>query len=64
MEAYQLRVIEEKKELDAKIKSLENFLKLEIFVKIEKSEQNRLKSQLNIMREYATILHQRIINFK
>ena len=64
MEAYQLRVIEEKKELDAKIKSLENFLKLEIFVKIEKSEQSRLKSQLNIMREYATILHQRIINFK
>ena len=64
MEAYQLRVIEEKKELDAKIKSLENFLKLEIFVKIEKSEQNRLASQLNIMRDYAMILHQRIINFK
>ncbi|MCK9157164.1 MAG: hypothetical protein M0P12_13960 [Paludibacteraceae bacterium] len=65
MEVYQQRVIEEKKELDAKIEKLSTFVDSKAFPEtVEASERSRLLHQLTVMREYSSILSDRIANFK
>ncbi|WP_428743187.1 crAss001_48 related protein [Tenacibaculum sp.] len=60
---HQLRVIEEKKELDMKLFNLSNFLFSEKFEELEMSDKHLLNSQFDIMRRYSEILETRIKNF-
>lgn len=57
MQDYQLRVIEEKKELDEKIKKLVTFVESDTF------KQINLEDQLSYMEEYSWILGKRIDAF-
>lgn len=65
--AYQMRVIEEKRDLDAKIEKLESFLyaprlsRLPVTVKPE--EERRLRAQASAMQLYSWILLERIVAF-
>lgn len=65
MQAHQLRVAEEKKELDEKIEALYDFIVVfqGFFETLTKDEQERLKRQLEIMKQYSEILEERIKNF-
>jgi len=60
MEEYQKRVIEEKEELDKKIKKLASFLDTGMFVKLTKDDVGLLRTQHSIMLAYRTILKMRI----
>jgi len=62
MKDYQLRVIEEADELDIKIRKLTNFL-LKPQNTILLPELTRLNRQLDAMRLYSYILHNRIKHF-
>jgi len=62
MKEYQIRVIEEADELDVKIKKLTNFL----FASpsdLPLPELTRMNHQLDAMRLYSYILHNRIKHF-
>jgi len=63
MEDYQERVIEEKKELDAKIDKLGEFIRSDEFVSVPMAEQVRLKQQRTVMNQYSDILAARIDGF-
>lgn len=64
MDDHQIRVIDEKDELDAKINSLDNFLEDQvIFPYLDLTEQKRLQLQLNAMTIYQQILEERINAF-
>lgn len=63
MEAYQERVIEEKKELDSKLFKLESFLSTEESQKLLPEDVLLLVAQGKAMKEYSTILEQRIVRF-
>jgi hypothetical protein len=66
MEAYQERVVQEKKELDEKIEKLNDFVygSTEIYPNLKFEERVRLKMQLGYMKEYSKILGERIADFK
>ena len=65
MEAYQKRVIEEKSDLDGKIKRLNAFINdLNKFNGLPGDERVRLTRQETAMREYSAILGERIAAFK
>lgn len=64
LQSYQLRVIEEKKELDIKAKALSQFIgEGAIFPTLDAAEQERLKEQCELMWEYSQILSERIAAF-
>jgi hypothetical protein len=63
MEAYQERVVLEKKELDEKISKLSPFISSEKFLSVEQNEADRLRNQLSVMIDYSNILGERIANF-
>lgn len=63
MEQYQVRVIEEKEELDKKILNLIKFFETETFVKLSLDEQERMKRQAKAMTDYSIVLGERINNF-
>lgn len=63
MEAHQLRVVEEKTELDSKLEKLQNFFETETFAQIDKAEQSRLTRQVEVMGSYSEILQERISAF-
>ena len=64
MEAYQERVVQEKKELDEKISKLNIFLQSDdIDSKVDIQEKSRLVSQLCAMTIYSNLLFERIANF-
>ena len=63
MEAYQERVIEEKKELDSKIERLTTFIKSEKFDKLPEDEQKRMRWQAVTMELYSAALADRVENF-
>lgn len=63
MEAYQRRVVEEKAELDSKIKKLDEFILTESFEELDMDEQDLLERQLSIMQDYSEILADRIRYF-
>jgi len=59
MESWAKRVIREKEELDKKIVKLEKFLLSNTSLK----SFNLLDRQLNVMKEYSSILQERINKF-
>lgn len=63
-EEYKKHVIEEKKELDERIKKLNVFIKSKDYNKITgPHERIRLERQLYVMMVYSSILGSRINNF-
>jgi hypothetical protein len=65
MEAYQERVVVEKEQLDEKIKKLEDFIfRTTKFFDVPDDERLRLVKQYGYMKDYSSILGQRIANFK
>ena len=63
MEAYQQRVVDEKKELDIKLDKLVEFLKSPKITSVNPDEHNRLTRQQYIMRQYSEVLSERIVHF-
>jgi hypothetical protein len=60
MEAWQQRVIDEKKQLDERIEKLAIFIQGELYNTLDPVEQKRLTDQIHAMDSYARILGQRI----
>lgn len=60
---HQLRVIDEKAELDSKIRSLDDFLLTNTFLSLDIVEKGRLLRQIRVMKEYSEILGERISAF-
>lgn len=63
MQAFQERVVEEKKELDIKIGKLEEFTESESFGIVPDDERLRMTRQLDCMKKYGLILGERIAAF-
>lgn len=64
MEPHQQRVVDEKAELDEKIKKLETFLMRDVFCTLPEIEQSLLCTQAAIMRSYSAVLKERISTCK
>jgi hypothetical protein len=62
--AYQKRVIVEHIELETKITALSKFIDSPAFMGVDRKEQCRLKNQKQVMQVYASVLKERIDNFK
>lgn len=62
-EPHQVRVVEEKKELDEKRQKLETFFGTPMFQGLRDSERCLLRLQHSIMGIYSDILNQRIRGF-
>jgi hypothetical protein len=63
MQEWQQRVIDEKTELDGKIRRLDAFLKTDKAQNLPPGENPRMTRQLAVMREYRDILEERISDF-
>jgi len=63
MEAYQERVVEEKKDLDGKIERLDTFRLSDKFGELPIDEQQRMRWQKSLMELYSDVLEDRIVNF-
>jgi hypothetical protein len=65
MEAYQQRVIDEKRELDEKLTKLKAFITDgDRFFQVPELERERLVRQLQHMADYSSVLRERIVAFK
>lgn len=66
LEPHQVRVVEEKAELDKKIDALNSFISdsNETFTKLETAERVRLVEQRTYMMAYSRLLGERIAAFK
>jgi|GEM_PF-3747363 uncharacterized protein YdcH (DUF465 family) len=65
MQPHQERVVDEKRELDEKIKKLEDFIiNGSVFETLDKYEQERLRQQIWFMDAYSNTLGHRIAAFK
>lgn len=61
---HQQRVVNERSELQAKLKALTTFIDLNAtFATLPKSEQDLLQKQEVLMRQYVSVLTQRIAGF-
>ena len=63
MQAHQQRVVQEKNDLEVKLKRLNEFLKTETFAGLGEAEQYRLLRQSGIMADYSAVLAERIEAF-
>jgi hypothetical protein len=63
MPEYQLRVIEEQKQLRERMDKLAQFIRFGAFESLPEVEQSRLKFQFKTMELYEAILLERIANF-
>ena len=63
MKDYQLRVIEEKKQLDGKTERLESFCYSDKFKEVKYQERILLTEQCVVMKRYSMILNERISLF-
>lgn len=63
MQPHQLRVLQEKCELDERIEKLRAFIGTGVFDKLKEAEQWRLRKQIIAMDQYSEILRQRIAAF-
>ena len=63
MEDFQVRVVEEKKDLDEKITKLCAFIFSDKFKSVPKEEQVRMENQLYTMMDYSRCLKDRIASF-
>ena len=65
MEEYQLRVVEEKKELDNKIEKLDDFISSKgFFINVSSTQQDLLLLQHQWMSNYSKVLELRIQDFE
>lgn len=60
---YQERVIEEKTQLDEKLRKIRAFMVSPEFGRLSPEEQGRIKHQENTMWEYSDVLRERIWYF-
>ncbi len=61
---HQQRVLDEKQDLDIRITKLDEFIQRNaLFRQLDSEEQARMRRQLDVMREYAVILGERIASF-
>ena len=63
MQPHQLRVVEERQDLDEKRAKLAAFIGGEVYKKLDDAEQTRLNRQLVAMTVYSNILVERIAAF-
>ena len=63
MEDYQIRVVEEKRELDAKLEKLNVFLGTDLCKKLDLAEIINLSRQSVAMEMYSKVLEERIKHF-
>ena len=64
LQPHQQRVVEEKKELDIKIKALQTFIERnEMFYFTSTEEKSDMRRQLHTMETYSQILQRRINRF-
>jgi hypothetical protein len=63
MQPYQQRVLEEKDQLDTRLRALADYLLSEHFKALLKLSQDQLHLQFLAMKQYQLILAQRIENF-
>ena len=64
LQPHQQRVVEEKNELDSKIKSLQNFIEMnDTFKAFIEEEKNDMREQLKFMQFYSLALQRRINRF-
>jgi hypothetical protein len=63
MQAHQQRVVDEKRELDAKISKLVAFYDTTVYAGLDETERVRLSRQGQIMSEYSDVLGERIAAF-
>jgi len=64
MENYQLRVIEEKRELDIKRDNLQKFINSTTFDGLSSDTKSLILNQQGIMFSYSTCLTERIFDFE
>lgn len=64
MEGYQKRVIDERDELESKLKKLSDFVLTKEYEELSIEEKTRLIRQKLIMNLYTQVLFERIENFK
>ena len=64
MEDYQRRVVDEKNELDEKLKALRDFMHGDIYASLDAIDQGLLMVQLVAMDNYSDVLARRIELFK
>ncbi len=63
MKPFQLRVTNEKADLDTKIASLRDFIAHTQFASLNGNEQKLLSAQLEVMIQYSNILGERILGW-
>ena len=63
MKPFQVRVTNEKTELDTKIASLKDFINHTQFATLNGDEQKLLSQQLEVMIQYSNILGERILGW-
>ena len=63
MQDFQVRVIDEKQQLDSRLDKLESFLSTETFNRLPMTEQHRLRHQADLMDQLSLVLGERIENF-
>jgi hypothetical protein len=64
LQPHQLRVVEEKSDLDSKLESLGVFInESSLFANLSYAEQYRLNEQYSVMMRYSEILAARISEF-
>lgn len=64
LQPHQQRVVDEKNELDSKIKSLQNFIEMnDTFKAFIEEEKNDMREQLKFMQFYSLALQRRINRF-
>jgi crAss001_48 related protein len=63
MEAFQERVVTEKKELDEKIEKLYAFIHGTVYPSLPDDERARLMRQYCHMKDYSNVLLDRIVHF-
>lgn len=64
MQPHQIRVVDEKTELDDKLSKLDAFIGSALYFSLDEAEQTRLVHQQCAMSEYSDILKDRIAAFK
>lgn len=64
MQLHQVRVVNEKNELDEKLAKLNAFFTTETFLALDAGEKRRLYIQEHVMTQYSAVLADRIAHFK
>jgi len=63
LEPYQLRVIDEFKDIDFKVRKIEKFILTDVYKNLSKSEQSMIDLQVMYMTGYYKVLMERINRF-